>query len=91
MSKNEKKHKCPCCDGKGTFYLEGNIYQNGGVVPCLICDQTGWLTDEEQADLYELRKEYNEYIQGEPPRSGILQQKAKKRLTRWLRKVEKVQ
>ena len=77
MTKTKEKYKCPCCDGKGTFYLEGNIYQNGGVVPCLICNNKGWLTEEEQAEVDEVRKEFNEIIQGDPPRSGIFSKRLK--------------
>jgi len=75
--KNDEKKECPCCEGKGSFFLEGNIYQNGGIVPCHICNQKGWLNEVEQAEIEKVRKEFNEIVKGDVLNTGIFAKRLK--------------
>lgn len=27
-------HTCPSCDGKSSYYMEGDLHKSGGIVPC---------------------------------------------------------
>ncbi len=77
MNENEKKHKCPLCHGRGSFYLEGTLDRSGGITSCGMCEGKGYLIEEEHTKLEEERAEFNTVIKGDPPRSGIFSKKLK--------------
>lgn len=77
MNENEKKHECPLCHGRGTFYLEGNLERSGGVTVCGMCDATGYLTEEVYSELEKTQADFNTIIKGDLPRAGIFSKKLK--------------
>ena len=73
----EKKHKCPVCQGKGYYFLEGDLHRSGGNIGCYACSRKGYLTEAEHIKFENERTEFNSVIKGEPPRSGIFSKKLK--------------
>lgn len=57
--------RCPRCDGKKEYFMNGDLHRSSGIVPCRLCDVNGYYDRPEESFIPQIKKTPQEIYEEE--------------------------